>query len=93
MNIKPLGNRVILQLTEIQQTTESGLIIPDSVKDEPTDGIVVAIGEVLNDDDKPRAFPVKVGDRVMFPMYSGMKLVGHDNYRMFNTHDLLGVIE
>ena len=46
MNIKPLGNRVILKLVEIQQTTESGLIIPDSVKEEPTEGVVVAVGEV-----------------------------------------------
>jgi chaperonin GroES len=93
MNIKPLGNRVILELTETQETTESGLIIPDSVKDEPTDGVVVAIGEWLGDDDKPRVFPVKVGDRVMFPMYTGFKLPDYPNHRMFNTGDLLGILK
>jgi chaperonin GroES len=93
MNIKPLGNRVILELTETQETTESGLIIPDSVKDEPTDGVVVAVGEWFGEDDKPRPFPVKVGDRVMFPMYTGFKLPDHPNHRMFNTGDLLGILK
>lgn len=93
MNIRPLGARVIVKLDEIEETTASGLIIPDSVKDEPTDGIVVAVGEVLNDKDEVRPFPVKVGDRVMFPMYSGLKLPDYENYRMFNVNDFLGVIE
>jgi chaperonin GroES len=93
MNIKPLGNRVILELTEIQQTTESGLIIPDSVKDEPTEGTVVALGDTVDQQGNPITYSVKVGDRVMFPMYTGLKLTDYPNHRMFNSSDLLGILK
>ena len=93
MKIKPLGFRVILELTEIQQTTESGLIIPDSVKDEPTEGTVIALGDDKDHSGNAYVYPVKVGDRVMFPMYAGLKLAEYPNFRMFNTSDLLGIMK
>ncbi len=83
--IRPLGGRVLLKLLEEESVTSSGLVIPDTAKEKPQQGEVVAVGE---DED----IKVKVGEKVLFPKYSGTetRLDGID-YLIIDASELLGV--
>lgn len=71
-SIKPLGDKVVVQLTEAEEKTASGIYLPDSAKKKPTEGTVVAVGTGRTLDDGSRnALSVKVGDRVLFSKYGG----------------------
>jgi chaperonin GroES len=80
MKIRPLYDRIIVKRVEAETTTKSGLIIPDTAKEKPIEGEVVAVGngKVL-DDGNVRALEVKAGDRILFGKYSGteIKIDGH----------------
>lgn len=71
-NLKPLGDKIVVQLTEAEEKTASGIYLPDSAKKKPQEGKVVAIGNgrVLDNGDR-NALTVKVGDRVLFSKYGG----------------------
>jgi len=95
INLKPLGDRVLVEPVEEKETKKGGIIIPDTAKEKPTEGIIRALGTGKTDDDgKKVPFEVKVGDRVLVSKYGGteIKLDGKE-YKILNSDDLLGVIE
>ena len=72
MNLKPLGDRLIVKATEEEETTASGIVLPDTAKEKPQRGTVLAAGLGRRDDDGDRiAMDVKVGDEVLFAKYAG----------------------
>jgi chaperonin GroES len=94
LNVKPLGDRVLVEPVEEKETKKGGIIIPDSAKEKPTEGIVRAVGTGKKDDDgKLVAFEVKVGDRVLISKYGGteIKIDGRE-YKLLNADDLLAII-
>ena len=82
MKIRPLADRVVVKRTKEEEKTKGGIIIPDSAKEKPVEGLVVAVGngKVLKDG-KVRACEVKTGDRVLFGKYSGteVKVLGEEH--------------
>ena len=95
MKIRPLQDRVIVQRVEEEQKTKGGIIIPDTAKEKPQEGKVIAVGKgKLNDNGKLIALDVKVGDRILFGKYSGteIKMEGEE-YLIMREEDILGVIE
>jgi chaperonin GroES len=95
MNIRPLHDRVIVKRIEEEETTKGGIIIPDSAKEKPAEGEVVAVGNgKLNDKGERIPLEVKAGDRVLFSKYGGtdVKLDGEDHLIM-REDDILAVVE
>ena len=95
INLKPLGDRVLVEQAEEKEVKKGGIIIPDSAKEKPTEGIVVALGTGKTDDNgKKVAFEVKKGDRVLVSKYGGteIKLDGKE-FRIFSSDDILAVID
>lgn len=94
LNVKPLGDRVIVEPAEEKEIKKGGIIIPDSAKEKPTEGIVRALGTGKTDDNgKKVPFEVKIGDRVLVSKYGGteIKLDGKE-YKILNSDDILAVI-
>jgi chaperonin GroES len=94
INLKPLGDRVLVEPVEEKETKKGGIIIPDTAKEKPTEGLVRALGTgKLDDDGKRIPFEVKVGDRVLVSKYGGteIKLDGKE-YKLLNADDILGII-
>ena len=95
VNIKPLEDRIVVKPLDAEQTTASGLVIPDTAKEKPQEGEVIAVGEGKRKDDGTRiGLDVKEGDRVLFGKYSGseIKLDGEE-YLIMREDEILGVIE
>ena len=95
IKLKPLGDRVLVEPVEEKEVKKGGIIIPDTAKEKPTEGIVVALGTGKTDDDgKKVPFEVKKGDRVLVSKYGGteIKLDGKE-YKILGSDDILGVIE
>ena len=95
LNIKPLGDRLLVEPLEEKETKKGGIIIPDSAKEKPQEGVIVALGTgKTNDEGKKVPFEVKKGDRVLANKYGGteIKLDGKE-YRILNSDDVLAVIE
>ncbi|WP_368904196.1 co-chaperone GroES [Staphylococcus haemolyticus] len=93
--LKPLGNRVIIERKEQEQTTKSGIVLTDSAKEKSNEGIVVAVGtgRVLDNGEKV-APEVKEGDRVVFQEYASSEVKrGDETYLILNVEDLLAIIE
>jgi len=95
MNIRPLHDRIIVERLEEETTTAAGIIIPDSAKEKPQQGKVIAVGKgKVSEEGKVRPLDVKAGDTVLFGKYSGteVKLDGKE-YLMMREDDILGVVE
>jgi chaperonin GroES len=95
LNLKPLGDRVLVEPAEEKETKKGGIIIPDSAKEKPTEGIIRVLGTgKVDDNGKKVPFEVKVGDRVLVSKYGGteIKLDGKE-YKILNSDDILGVVE
>jgi chaperonin GroES len=95
MNVKPLGDRVLVQPIEEQEVKKGGIIIPDTAKEKPQEGKVVAVGTGKRDENgKLIPFEVKKGDRVLISKYGGteIKIDGKD-YLIMREEDILGVID
>ena len=95
MNIRPLYDRIVVKRIEEQETTRTGIVIPDSAKEKPQEGEVMAIGKGKQlDDGKMVALDVRVGDRILFGKYSGndIKLDGIE-YIIMREDDVLGVLD
>ena len=95
MKIRPLNDRLLVKRLEEETKTAGGIIIPDSAKEKPAEGKVVAVGPgKLNDKGERVGLQVKEGDRVLFSKYGGtdVKLDGED-YLIMREDDILGVIE
>jgi chaperonin GroES len=95
INLKPLGDRVLVEPIEEKEVKKGGIIIPDTAKEKPTEGIVRALGTgKTNDEGKKIAFEVKVGDRVLVSKYGGTEIKLNDKeYKLLNADDILGIIE
>ena len=95
MNIRPLHDRIIVERLEEETTTASGIIIPDSAKEKPVQGNVIAVGKgKVTEDGKVLPLYFKVGVKVLFGKYSGteVKIKGNE-YLMMREDDVLGVVE
>ncbi len=95
MKIRPLQDRVIVQRVEEEERTKGGIIIPDTAKEKPQEGKVIAVGKgKFGDDGKLIPMDVKAGDRILFGKYSGseVKLSGEE-YLIMREDDILGVLE
>ena len=95
MKIRPLNDRILIKRVEEEETTKGGIIIPDSAKEKPAEGIVVAVGNgKLNDKGDRVALEVTAGDRVLFSKYGGtdVKLDGEDHLIM-REDDILAIVE
>ena len=95
VNIKPLEDRIVVKPLEAEQTTASGLVIPDTAKEKPQEGEVIAVGEGKRKDDGTRIpLDVAAGDRVLFGKYSGSEIkVDGEEYLIMREDEILGVIE
>lgn len=94
-NLKPLGDRVLVEPVEEKELKKGGIIIPDTAKEKPTEGLIIALGTGKTDDNgKKVPFEVKKGDRVLISKYGGteIKLDGKE-YKILNSDDILAVVE
>lgn len=95
MKIRPLQDRVIVKRIEEEEKSKGGIIIPDTAKEKPQEGKVVAVGKgKTNDDGKVTPLDVKVNDRVLFGKYSGSEIVfDGEEHLIMREDDILGIIE
>ncbi len=95
MNLRPLNDRILVKRVEEETKTKGGIIIPDTAKEKPAEGKVVAVGNgKLGDDGKRVPLEVKISDRVLFGKYAGTEVkIEGDEYLMMREDDVLGVIE
>ena len=95
MKIRPLQDRVIVQRIAEEEKTKGGIIIPDTAKEKPQEGKVLAVGKgKVNDDGKITPLDVKVNDRILFGKYSGSEIVvDGEEHLIMREDDILGVIE
>ena len=94
LNIKPLGDRLLVEPAEEKETKKGGIIIPDTAKEKPQEGIVRVLGTGKTDDEgKKIAFEVKVGDRVLVSKYGGteIKIEGKE-YKLLSSDDILAIV-
>ena len=95
MSFRPLHDRVVVRRLESEEKTAGGIIIPDTAKEKPQEGEVVAVGPGTRDEDGERiALDVQVGDRVLFGKWSGTEVrVGGEDLLIMKESDIMGVIE
>ena len=95
MNIRPLHDRIIVERLEEETKTAGGLIIPDTAKEKPQQGKIVAVGKgKMTEDGKILALDVKVGDKILFGKYAGNEIkVEGKEFLMMREDDVLGVVE
>jgi chaperonin GroES len=95
VNIKPLEDRILVQTLDAEQTTASGLVIPDTAKEKPQEGEVIAVGPGRFNDDGDERVPldISVGDKVIYSKYGGteVKYAGQE-YLILSARDVLAVI-
>ena len=92
--IKPLEDRIVVQAVEAETTTASGIVIPDTAKEKPQEGTVLAVGPGRFEDGARVPLDVKVGDKVLYSKYGGteVKYAGEE-YLVLSARDVLAVIE
>lgn len=95
MKLKPLGDRVLVKAAEAKEVKKGGIIIPDTVKEKPQEGEVIAVGPGKTDDNgKKIAMDVKVGDKILFGKYSGTEVKINDvEYLIMHQDDIMGIAE
>ncbi len=95
LNIRPLGDRVVVEPIEKEETTPSGLVLPETAKEKPQEGTVVAAGPGrLNDDGTRLPLDVKVGDRVLYAKYAGTEFKLDDKkYLILGEKDILATLQ
>src|SRR5438874_5316401 len=94
MNLKPLGDRVVLKPVEREERTKSGLVLPDTAKEKPQEGLVEAVGagRILDNGTKV-PMELKVGDRVLYAKYAGNEFkIDEVEYLIISEKDVLGVL-
>ncbi len=95
VNIKPLEDRIVVKPLDAEQTTASGLVIPDTAKEKPQEGEVVAVGPGRFNEDGDERIPmdVSVGDKVIYSKYGGTEVNhGGDEYLILSARDVLAVV-
>jgi chaperonin GroES len=94
MAIKPLEDRIVIKTNEAETTTASGLVIPDTAKEKPQEGTVIAVGPGRFDDGVRVPMDVKVGDVVLYSKYGGTEIKqGGEDLLVLSARDILAVIE
>ena len=95
MKLRPLQDRILVQRVEEESKTKGGIIIPDTAKEKPAEGKVVAVGNgKLGEDGKRVALEVKKGDRILFGKYSGTEVkIEGEEFLIMREDDVLGVID
>jgi chaperonin GroES len=95
MKIRPLHDRVVVKRVEEEETTEGGLYIPDTAKEKPIQGDIVAVGDgKILDNGEKRPMAVKEGDRVIFAKYAGTEVeAGGETVLVMREDDIMGVVE
>lgn len=93
--IKPLGDRVIVKAKEAEETTKGGIILPDTAKEKPIEGTVVAVGTgKITEEGKLVAMSVKVGDAVLYGKYSGTEVkIDGEEYLIMRESDIYGIVK
>jgi chaperonin GroES len=94
INLKPLGDRLVVKPASREETTKSGIVLPDTAKEKPQRGTIIAAGEGRKDDNGNRvALDVKVGDNVLFAKYAGTEFkLDDDDLLILSEKDILAVI-
>jgi len=95
MNLKPLGDRIIVKVLEAEEKTKGGIVLPDTAKEKPQQGEVIAVGTGRTlDNGKVVPLEVKKGDKILFGKYSGDEVkVGVEDYLIMRESDVLAIIE
>ena len=95
MALKPLHDRVLLKRLDSEEKTKGGIIIPDSAKEKPLEGKIVAVGDgKVGDDGKVRALSVKAGDKVLFGKYAGTEIkVDGEEMIILREDDILAIVK
>lgn len=94
LNIKPLGDKVIVQRVEAEEKTAGGIVLPDTAKEKPKRGVILAVGSgQLLDDGSRSEMQVKKNDEVIFTSYAGTEIkVDGEDYMIMDESDILGVV-
>jgi len=95
MNLKPLDDRIVVKANEAEEKTASGLVIPDTAKEKPQQGTVLAVGPGRRSEQTGEIIPldVKVGDTVVYSKYGGTEVkLEHEEYLILSARDLLAVV-
>lgn len=94
MNIKPLGDRVVVKVLEKEETTKSGIVLPETAKEKPQEGEILAVGSGEMVDGKRVPLEVKEGDRVIYSKYAGTEIkMDDEEYLILRQSDILAVIQ
>jgi len=95
MKIRPLGDRVLIKRVAEEEKTKGGIIIPDTAKEKPQEGKVIAVGKgKRNEDGKVTPLDVKAGDRILFGKYSGTEIrLDGEEHLIVREEDILGIVE
>jgi chaperonin GroES len=94
VSIKPLEDRILVKALDAEQTTASGLVIPDTAKEKPQEGEVLAVGPGRFEDGQRLPLDVKVGDVVVYSKYGGTEIKYHgEEYLILSARDVLAVVE
>jgi chaperonin GroES len=95
MNIRPLQDRIIVKRIEEEEKSAGGIIIPDTAKEKPQEGKVIAVGKgKVSDEGKTIALDIKKGDKILFGKYAGSEVkVNGTEYLIMREEDVLGVVE
>ncbi len=94
MQVRPLHDRVLVKRTNEEERSKGGIIIPDTAKEKPAQGEIIAVGQGrIGDDGKVRPLDVKKGDKILFGKYAGTEIkIDGDEFLMMREEDILGVI-
>ena len=95
VKIQPLGDRVLVKPAEAKETKRGGIIIPDSAKEKPQEGVIAACGKgKTTEDGKVIALDVKVGDKILYGKYSGSEIkLDDEDYLIMHQDDILGILK
>ncbi len=93
MNLKPLGDRVVIKKVEVEEKTKSGIVLPSTAKEQPQMAEVVAVGDEIANDEKKKD-QIKANDKVIFSKYAGTEIkVDGVEYTILKLNDILAVVE
>ena len=93
MKLKPLGDKVVLQYQDVEEKTESGIILPDSAKEKSQEAVVIAVGPGKCKDGQKVPMQVKEGDKVILSEYGGTEVkIGDEEYKIVSQEDILAIV-
>ncbi|HRJ43890.1 MAG: co-chaperone GroES [Caldilineaceae bacterium] len=95
MNLRPLGDRLVIKPTEQEEVTKSGIYLPETAKEKPQQGSIIAVGPGARDEDGDRiAMDVQIGDIVLYAKYSGTTIkIDGTEYLILKENDVLAIVE